>query len=100
MIEKKFIPASPFLMNAGTEHPQMFSCFVLPLEDSLDSIFGFYDKSAKIFKSSGGVGANWSKLRPVGSPLSGGGTTSGVVSFMEIFNVVIEKVKQGGKKKN
>jgi len=99
MIEKKFIPASPFLMNAGTEHPQMFSCFVLPLEDSLDSIFGFYDKSSKIFKSSGGVGANWSKLRPVGSPLSGGGTTSGVVSFMEIFNVVIEKVKQGGKKK-
>lgn len=99
MIEKKFIPASPFLMNAGTEHPQMFSCFVLPLEDDLGSIFGFYDKSAKIFKSSGGVGANWSKLRPVGSPLSGGGTTSGVVSFMEIFNIVIEKVKQGGKKK-
>lgn len=99
MIEKKFIPASPFLMNAGTEHPQMFSCFVLPLEDTLKSIFGFYDQSATIFKSSGGVGANWSKLRPVGSPLSGGGTTSGVVSFMEIFNVVIEKVKQGGKKK-
>ena len=99
MIEKKFIPASPFLMNAGTDHPQMFSCFVLPLEDTLHSIFGFYDRSATIFKSSGGVGANWSKLRPVGSPLSGGGTTSGVVSFMEIFNLVIEKVKQGGKKK-
>jgi ribonucleoside-diphosphate reductase alpha chain len=99
MTEKKFIPASPFLMNAGTEHPQMFSCFVLPLEDNIASIFQFYTESAKIFKSSGGVGANWSNLRPVGSPLSGGGTTSGVVSFMEIFNVVIEKVKQGGKKK-
>lgn len=99
MNNRAFIPASPFLINAGTDKPQLFSCFVLPLEDSLGSIFSFYDKSAKIFKSSGGVGANWSKLRPVGSPLSGGGTTSGVVSFMEIFNVIIEKVKQGGIKK-
>jgi len=99
MCDKKLIPASPFLINAGTDHPQCFSCFVLPLEDNLKSIFQFYTEAATIFKSSGGVGANWSKLRPVGSPLSGGGTTSGVISFMEIFDQVIEKVKQGGMKK-
>ena len=73
MIEKKFIPASPFLMNAGTEHPQMFSCFTLGIEDNIKSIFQFYDRSATIFKSSGGVGADWSELRPKGSSLSGGG---------------------------
>lgn len=99
MIEKKLIPASPFLLNAGTNDPQLFSCFVLPIEDSLKSIFKFYDDAATIFKSSGGVGANWSALRPKGAKLSNGGETSGVVSFMGIFNEVIEVVKQGGVKK-
>lgn len=96
---KKLIPASPFLMNAGTVNPQLFSCFVLPIEDNIDSIFKFYSDSAKIFKSSGGVGADWSLLRPKGAPLSGGGETSGVVSFTKIFDRVIETVKQGGIKK-
>lgn len=99
MLEKKLIPASPFLLNAGTSKPQLFSCFVVPVDDNIESIFQFYAKSAKIFKSSGGVGANWSKLRAKGMPLSGGGTTSGVISFLSIFNEVIETVKQGGVKK-
>ena len=99
ILDKKFIPASPFLMNAGTLHPQLFSCFVLPVEDNLDSIFKFYAQSAKIFKSSGGVGADWSKLRAKGEPLSGGGVTSGVCSFLKVFNSIIETVKQGGVKK-
>lgn len=75
------------------------NCFVLPVEDDIGSIFNFYAEASKIFKSSGGVGVNWSKLRPKGSPLSGGGETSGVISFMSIFNEIIETVKQGGVKK-
>jgi len=100
LIQKKYIiPASPFLMNAGTNTPQLFSCFVLPIEDNIGSIFKFYADAATVFKFSGGVGASWSALRPKGAPLSGGGVTSGVLSFLNIYNELIETVSQGGKKK-
>jgi len=100
MIRDKYVvPASPFLMNAGTEHPQCFSCFTLNVDDDIRSIFKFYADASLVFKSSGGIGVNWSKLRPKGSSLSGGGFSSGVLSFMNIFNELIETVSQGGKKK-
>ncbi len=96
---KKIVPASPFLMNAGTKKPQCFSCFVLPVEDTIESIFKFYADASKVFKWSGGVGVNWSDLRPKGSPLSSGGVTSGVLSFLNIYNELIDTVSQGGLKK-
>jgi len=72
------------------------NCFVLPIDDSMESIFKTLQQSALIFKSGGGVGYNFSNLRERGAELSHGGTSSGVVSFMKLYNSLTETVKQGG----
>jgi ribonucleotide reductase alpha subunit len=72
------------------------NCFVLPIEDSMDSIFTTMRNSAMIFKGGGGVGYNFSDLREKGAKLSHGGTSSGVMSFMRNYNSITESVKQGG----
>jgi len=91
----EFLPNSPCLRNAG--HGNMLSaCFVLPIEDSMDSIFQALHDAGIIFKHGGGVGYNFSALREKGALLSGGGTASGVISFLKIFDAITEAVKQGG----
>jgi len=90
-----FLPNSPCIRNAGYSN-QVKACFVLPVEDSMDSIFSTLRNSAMIFKSGGGVGYNFSDLRERGAQLSHGGTSSGVISFMRIYNSITEAVKQGG----
>lgn len=100
LTQKKFIPNSPTLMNAGTSNPMMSACFVLPIEDDLESIMKTLHDAAFIFKSGGGVGINYSNLRPKGSKIgSTNGTASGPVSFMEMFNGMSETIKQGGKRR-
>lgn len=99
MSERKIVPASPYLMQAGTKHPQLSSCFTIPVEDSLDSIFGYVNESAKVFQRSGGVGTNWSALRPEGASISSGGQSTGPMSFMGVFDQMVEAVRHGGKKK-
>lgn len=95
MNELKFLPNSPCLRNAG--HGNMLSaCFVLPIEDSMDSIFEALHNAGIIFKHGGGVGYNFSNLREKGAILSGGGTASGVISFLKIFDSITDAVKQGG----
>lgn len=97
LADKDFLPNSPTLMNAGTDNPMLSACFYIPVEDSIDSIFDANKNAAKIFKSGGGVGFNFSKLRPKGSKVGNRcGVSSGVVSFMEVFNTMTEVVKQGG----
>lgn len=100
MVSKDFLPNTPTLMNSGARLGQLSACFVLDMPDDMEMIMKTSSDAAMIFKSGGGVGINYSDLRPEGDIVaSTSGVASGPASFMRIIDTITDVVKQGGKRR-
>ncbi|OHA15907.1 MAG: ribonucleoside-diphosphate reductase [Candidatus Tagabacteria bacterium RIFCSPLOWO2_01_FULL_42_9] len=97
MISRRFMPNTPAVANFGSYLGMGSACFALDIDDSIESIMGTLKNASIVFKSGGGLGYNFSKLRPEGDFIkTTGGTSSGPISFMRLFDTMTEVVKQGG----
>ena len=97
MVSKRFMANTPALANFGNVLGMGSACFVLDVDDSIESIMDALKKTAIVFKAGGGMGYNFSKLRPEGDFVSStSGIASGPISFMTLFDTMTEVIKQGG----
>ena len=102
IISGRFIPAGRILANARPDSPMKNynNCFTIDVEDSLEEIYRSLAEDAVISKMGGGVGFDISKLRPKGDTLSRGGESSGVVSFLRIFDQSAKTIMTGGQRRS
>jgi len=97
MYSRDFLPNTPALMNMGKKMQMGSACFVLPVFDSMESIFSTQYDMSMVHRYGGGTGFNFGNLRPKGSFIhKTGGKTSGPISFIDMYNHTTEAVKQGG----
>lgn len=100
LLKREWSPSSPCLMNAGTSLQQLSACFILDIEDSMESIFSTLKDAALIYKTGGGVGFNFGKLREKGAIISTtGGYSSGTTAWLKVYDTAIEAIAQGGKRR-
>lgn len=99
MESRTFLPNSPTLFNAGTPQPMLSACFILPVDDSIRGIYQSIADGAVIEKLGGGIGMDFSQLRPQGARTALGGTASGPLSFMTSFQAMSETIRQGGRRR-
>jgi len=102
ILSGRLIPAGRILANARLESPMKNynNCFTIDVEDSLEAIYESLQEDAIISKMGGGVGFDISKLRPKGDPLSRGGESSGVISFLRIFDQSAKTIMTGGQRRS
>jgi len=97
MVSKKFMPNTPAIANFGNVLGMGSACFVLGVDDSIESIMETLKQTAVVFKAGGGMGYNFSNLRPEGDYVSStSGVASGPISFMMLFDTMTDVIKQGG----
>ncbi len=96
----RFVPSSPTLFHAGTKHPQLSSCYLNTVGDSLESIFKVYADNAQLSKWAGGIGTNWTRVRASGSLVKRSGIKSnGIVPFLKIANDVTVAINRSGRRR-
>lgn len=97
MVSRKFMPNTPAIANFGNVLGMGSACFVLGIDDSIESIMETLKQTAVVFKAGGGMGYNFSNLRPDGDYVSStSGVASGPISFMMLFDTMTDVIKQGG----
>lgn len=95
-----FVPSTPTLFHAGTAHPQLSSCYLTTVEDSLDHIFKCIGDNAQLSKWSGGLGNDWTNLRGTGALIKGTGVESqGIIPFLKIANDTTVAINRSGKRR-
>ncbi len=96
----RFVPSSPTLFHAGTKHPQLSSCYLNTVGDSLESIFKIYADNAQLSKWAGGIGTNWTSVRASGALVKKSGIKSnGLVPFLKIANDVTVAINRSGRRR-
>ena len=96
----RFVPSSPTLFHSGTKHPQLSSCYLNTVGDSLESIFKVYTDNAQLSKWAGGIGTNWTSVRASGSLVKKSGIKSnGIIPFLKIANDVTVAINRSGRRR-
>ena len=100
MSTMKFVPSSPTLFHAGTHHPQLSSCYLNSVGDSLESIYKVYADNAQLSKWAGGIGTNWTNVRASGALVKGSGIKSnGIIPFLKIADSSTVAINRSGRRR-